>query len=100
MGNFEIVTISNRYKDTLDNLIDSSNPKFPDSVGPIDEKFRNALMSKGSSIDLLEGDYLDKDLPDRLLRLTPQTEHLQVRQRRVVVPWARYGKSQRGGEDR
>lgn len=100
MGNSEIVAIPNRYKDTLDDLIDSSDPESSDRAGPIDERSRNAPMSEGSSADLSEGNCLDEDLPDRSSRLAPKTRDSQVRQRRVVAPRAGYGKSKRGGEDR
>lgn len=60
---FEIVAISNQYKDTLDDLNDSSDPESPDWARPINEKSCNAPISKGSSIDLSERDCLDENLP-------------------------------------
>ena len=100
MENSEIVASSNQYKDTLNDLIDNSDPELPDRAGPIDGKSRNAPMSKDSLADLSKGDCLDEDLPNRSSRLAPKNEDLQVRQRRVVAPQAGYGKSQKGGEDR
>ena len=100
MGNSEIVAISNQYKDTLDDLIDSSDPESPDRAGPIDERSRNAPMSEGSLADLSERDCWNENLPDRSSRLAPKTEDSQVRQRHVVATRAGYGKSQRGREDR
>ena len=100
MGNSEIVAIPNRYKDTLDNLIDNSDPESPDRAGPIDERSCNVPISGGSLADRSEGDCLDKDLPDKSSQLEPKIENSQVRQRRVVAPWAGYWKSQGGGEDR
>ena len=76
MGNFEIVAIPNQYKDTLDDLIDSSDPKSSDWAGPIDKRSRNAPMSKGSLADLSEGNCADKNLSDRLSRLAPKTQDL------------------------
>ena len=85
MGNFEIMPIPNQYKDTLDDLIDSSNPKSPDWVEPIDKRFCNASMSESSSADFSEGDCLDEDFLDKSSRLAPKTENLKVRQSRVIL---------------
>ena len=79
MANSEIVAISNRYKDTLDDLIDSSDPESPDRAGPIDERSHNAPMFEGSSADCSEGNCLDENLPDRSSWLAPKTEDSQVR---------------------
>ena len=100
MGNSEIVTILNQYKNTLDDLIDSSDPESVDRAGAIDNKFRNAAMSEGSSANLSKGDCLDRDLPNKSSRLACKTRDSQVRQCRVIAPQAGYGKSKRGGEDR
>ena len=78
VGISEIVVISNQYKDTLDDLIDSSDPESPDRMGPIDERSCNASISEGSSANLLKGDCLDEDLQDRLSRMVPKTEDGQV----------------------
>ena len=80
------MAIPNRYKDTLDNLIDSSDPESPDRARPIDERSRNIPMSEGSSADCSEGDCLDEDLPDKSSRLAPKIEDSPMRQRRVVSP--------------
>lgn len=84
VGNSEIVTISNQYKDTLDDLIDSLDPESSDRTGPIYERSRNVLMSKGSSANLSEEDSLNEDLSDGLSQLAPKTENLQICQCRVV----------------
>ena len=68
------MAISNRYKNTLDDLIDSSDVQSPNRVGPIDERSCNDPMSERSSADLLEEDYLHENLPDRLSRLAPKTK--------------------------
>lgn len=73
VGNSGIVAVSNQYKDTLDDLIDSSDSECLDWARSIDERSHNALISEGSSADLLEGDCLDKDLLDRLSQLAPKT---------------------------
>ncbi len=74
-GKSEIAAIPSKYKDTLDDLIDSSDEKSPDQLGPIHKGSRNALRSKGSSIGLLEGDCcLDsEDVSDTSLGLAPKT---------------------------
>lgn len=58
------MAIFKKYKDTLDNLIDSSNSKSPDWVISIDERSYNVPKSENSLADLLERDYLDKDILD------------------------------------
>ena len=73
MGNSEIVAIPNQYKDTLNDLIDSSDPDSSHWAGPINERSRNTPMSESSSADLSEGNSLDKDLPERLSWLAPKT---------------------------
>lgn len=59
------MAIFKQYKDILDELIDSSNPKSLNWAGPIDEKSYNALISKSNLADLLKIDCLDKDLFDK-----------------------------------
>lgn len=78
MGNSEIVAICNRYENILDEFINSSDPKSPDWAGLIDERFRNAPMSKSNLTDLSVGDYLDEDLSDRSSQLALKIEDLQV----------------------
>lgn len=64
MRNSEIVAIFNQYKNILKDLINSLDPKSLDWAGLIDKKSCNALMSEGSSIDLLEQNFLDEDFSD------------------------------------
>ena len=52
---FEIGAISNRYKDTLNNLIDVSNQDSLDSLGSIYEDSCNSPMSVSNLPGLLEG---------------------------------------------
>lgn len=52
MKNFKIVTISNWYKDTLNNCIDNSDPESLDLPELIDERFCNAPMAKDNLVDL------------------------------------------------
>lgn len=99
LENSEIVAISNQYKDTLDDFIDSLDLESPDQSGPIDERSYNALISEGNLADLLERIYLDKNLLDRSSWLAFKTGDSQIPQNRDVAPQAGYGKSQRGGED-
>ena len=75
VGNSEIIAIPNRYKDTLDELIDILDLEFPDWVGPIDERSRNISIFEGSLTELSKWDCLDEDLPDRLSRLAPKTRN-------------------------
>ena len=41
VGSSEIVVIPNQYKDTLGDLIDSSDPEFLNRMGPMDERSYN-----------------------------------------------------------
>ena len=80
-GKSEIVVIPNKYKHTLDDLIDSLNteftdqPKSPDQLGPIDKETYNAPRSRGALLNPLEEkeDCLDKDIFVTLLELAPKT---------------------------
>lgn len=52
--NFEIVAIPNRYKDILDNLINSSDLESPDWSKLIDKKSHNIPKFGGSLIGFLK----------------------------------------------
>lgn len=65
----------------------------------INEKFCNAFRSKNNLADLSEGDYLDKDILNRLSWLTPKTEDLKVYQCHVIISQARYEKNQKKEKD-
>lgn len=65
--NSKILVISNQYKDTLDDFIDNSYLEFPDWVGLIDMRTCNLPNSKANSADLLEKNYLDKDVSNKSL---------------------------------
>lgn len=107
------MAIPNKYKDTLDDLIDSSDtespdqPESPDRLGPIDKGTRNAPRSRGASPSLSEEeeDRLDEDVLVTSLKLAPKTRDSQVYKRHDVAPLgpksgrAQYGEGQRGGED-
>ena len=64
----EITAIPNKYKDTLDNLIDSSDIEFPyyldflNQLELIDKGSRNMPKSKDNSPTFLEKDCLDKNI--------------------------------------
>ncbi len=86
MGKSEIAAIPNKYKDTLDNFIDSSDTESPDRSdspdrpGLIDKGSRNASRSRGSSPTLLEEDCLDEDVPVTSLEPTPKIRASQIHQ--------------------
>ncbi len=108
-GKSEIAAIPKKYKDTLDDFINSSDMKFPDKPDSpdwprlIDKGSRNAPKSKDDSPTLLEEDRLDKDVP---LELAPKIQASQVHERHDIVPLGpksgrtQYGSSQRGGRIR
>ncbi len=107
-GKSKIIAIPNKYKNTLDDLIESSDiesqdrPDSPDWPRLIDKGSRNALQSRDGSPTLLEEDCLDEDVP---LEPTPKIQASQVHERHDVTPLgpknrrAQYGNSQKGGED-
>lgn len=65
--NSEIVVIFNKYKDNLNDLIDSSDPKFLDWAKCINKRSCNICITKSWLAKFLERDCLDKNLLDRLL---------------------------------
>ena len=74
-GKSEIAAIFNKYKDILNDLIDSSNTKFldcPDFLNwlqLIDKRSRNIPKSRGGSSTFLEKNCLDEDVLITLLEL-------------------------------
>ena len=110
-GRSEIAAIPNKYKNTLDNLIDSSNTKFLnqseslDRLGPIDKGTHNVPRYRGTSPSLLEEDCLDKNVLVTFLELAPKTQDFQVYKCHDVASLgpksgrAQYEKGQRGKED-
>lgn len=74
----EIVIIQNKYKDILDDFINSSDTKFLDQLDflnqlkLIDRKLYNAFKSRNSLLTLLKEDCLDKDILVILLELAPK----------------------------
>ena len=58
------MAIYNKYKDTLNNLIDSSDSESLDWPEPIDKGSCNTPRFVGSSMKLLEGGCLDKNFLD------------------------------------
>ncbi len=77
-GRSEIAAIPNKYKDTLDDLIDSSDtesqdrPNSPNRPGLIDKGSRNTPRSRGGSPTLSEEDRLDEDVPVTSLEPAPK----------------------------
>ena len=74
------MAISNRYKDILDDLINSSDVESSDRLGPIDKGSCNLSRSERSLTRLLERDCLDKNILDKSSRLAPKTRDSQVYQ--------------------
>ena len=73
-GKYEIATISNKYKDTLDDLMDSSDTKSLDYLDSlnwpefIDKESRNTPKSRDVSPTFLEEDYLDENISIKSLK--------------------------------
>ncbi len=78
----EIAEIPNKYKDTLDDFIDSldtESPDRPDSPtwpGQIDKGSQNAPRSRGGSPTLSEENRLNKDVPVISLEPRPKIQAL------------------------
>ncbi len=73
-ANSEIMAIPNNYKNTLDNLIDSSDIESPDWLRPINKELCNAPKCEGSLMSFSKSNCLDKDVLDMLLRLVSKTQ--------------------------
>lgn len=56
------MAILNRYKDTYNNLIDSSDIKFPDWPRLINKGSCNISRSESSSIGFEEKDFLNQNI--------------------------------------
>lgn len=69
------MAISNKYKNTLDDFINSLDKKLPDWLRLIDKRLRNACKSKSSSIGLSKGNchINSEDVLDTLLELVSKT---------------------------
>lgn len=87
------MAIPNKYKNTLDDFIDSSDAEFSDQPKPIDKRSCNVSRFESSPTRLLKGDYLYKDITDKSLWLVPKTRDFQVYQRHDIIPF--YFKSER-----
>ena len=90
-GKSEIAAIPHKYKDPYDDLIDSSDtesPDWPDSLdrpGLIDKGSRNAPRFRDGLPTLLEGDFLDKDVPVTSLEPASKIPASQVHQGHDIV---------------
>lgn len=104
-GQFKIMVIPNKYKDTLDNFIDGSDLESLDHPGPINEGSRNARRSENSSTRLLKGGHLDENVSDKSTCWAHETEDSQVHQHHNVALFGlkskrvQYGKCERDEED-
>lgn len=69
-NNFEMIVISNKYKNTLDDFINSSDIEFLNWPKLINKKLHNTSRFKSSLIDLLEGRRLEsKNILNMLSKL-------------------------------
>lgn len=72
------MAISNKYRNTFDNLINTSDMEFLNWPGLNDKGSCNALKFESSSMGLLERDFLDKDVLDRSSQLAPKNVDSQM----------------------
>ncbi len=106
-GKFEIVAIPNKYKDTLNDLIDSSDtesqdrPDSSDWSRLIDKKSCNTPRYRNSLQTLSKEACLDEDVSVMSLKPVPKIQVSQVHQRHDVAPFslkserAQYGNGQK-----
>ena len=79
-----IMAIPNKYKNTLDDLIDSSDtespdqPKSPDQSGSIDKMIRNSPRLTGALLSLMGENCLDKDVSIMVLKRALKTQDSSV----------------------
>ncbi len=107
----EIAAILNKNKDTFDDLIDSSNtkfpnwPDFPDRPRLIDKGSCNMLRSKSDSQTLSKEDCLDENVPITSLESAPKIQVSYVHNYHDITLFgsksgkAQYENSQKSGED-
>lgn len=110
-----ITAILNKYKNTFNDLIDSSDTKSPNWPTLIRKGSRNAPRSKGNIMGFSEEDCFDKDVLDTLLELILKTQNSQIHQCHNIATFdpksrktqyekgrkgEKDGKSKRGREDR
>ena len=112
-GKFEIAAIPNKYKNTLDDLIYSSDidsadqPTSSNWLRPMKKGIRNAPRFRNASASLSEEEKncLDEDILVTLLELTPKIQNSQVYICYNVAPLGskslrvQYGENQRGKKD-
>lgn len=79
-NNSEITIIFNRYKNTLDDFINSSDIESLDSLKQSDKESCNTSRSKSSLINLSKEDCLDKNILDMPLGLAAEIENSQIPQ--------------------
>lgn len=75
----ETVVISNKYKDTFDDFINSSDLELPDWLRPIDKRLYNVSRSVDNSIRFLKKGCFDKNVLDyQSARWVPKTGNSQM----------------------
>ena len=96
----EITAISNKYKDALNNLIDSSDTEFPNYLdspnwlGLIDKESWNTSKSRNSSSTFLEEDCLNEDILILSFMPAPKIRDYQVHQcHDIAILGAKSGKT-------
>lgn len=72
--NYKLVVIPNKYKENLDDLIDSSDSVSPDRAAPIHGRSRNAPRSECRTTSFLEKNCSDKNIADSLSLLASKLE--------------------------
>lgn len=63
------MAFSNRYKDTLNKLIDSSDLESSNWARSIDNKFYNAQILENNLANFSKRDFLNKNLPNKSSQL-------------------------------
>lgn len=83
--------VSNKHKDTLDNLIDSFNiqsanlSEFLDLLKSCNKVTYNISRSKSASSTFLGKNYLNKDIAIKLLQLEPKNQDFHIYKSHNIV---------------
>ena len=103
-GKSEIAAIANKYKATLNDLIDSpdtkspSEPESPNRPESIDKETRNACRSESALPSFSGEDCLDKDISVILLGLVPEIQNSQGYKCHDVPPLGAKSEKTQDGE--
>lgn len=101
----KVAAILNKYKDSLNNLINISDTESPDQTKAsnwlelIDKGIYNTYRSEIALLNFLEENSLDKDMLVTLLKLAPQIGDFQIYKHHDIVLFGLKSEKIQDGED-